>query len=209
MKDVKFNFNINEKRIYNTEEIIEDFSEYFGIEFSEMKEYFKNYHAIPKETLYNCIITNMDKIVDVKSDLVHDLMEKWRQEYESLKRYLIIISENAKLYLLSLEYMANLKDIRDQYEEVEVLIEKLNIYHLGKAVTGESVNTIFLNLSSLFLLFQNTLEQIEKFETEHIQLLDSLMVKHIEEGTQAFRSAPVKQNTHLKLTLQNNQKYSK
>lgn len=197
MKNVKFSFNINVKKIYNAEEVIRDFPKYFGIEFSKMKDNFKNYKTITREEMDNYIKANFDKMAESRAVPVQEIIIKRSRDYDYLKKVLSILSENAKTYLLTLEYMANLEDIRDQKKELEEIIEKLNIYHLGKAVTGESINTIFLNLAHLILNFQNTLEKMNNLETYHIQTVDSFMINYMGERAYPVSIVSDDQNDQL------------
>ena len=197
MKNMKFNFDINAKKIYNAEEIVKDFPKYFGIEFSKMKENLKNYKTITKDDMINYVKTNHEKMAESKSTPIQEIIEKRRLDYDYFKKVLAILSDNAKIYLLSLEYMANLENIREQTEEIEEVIEKLNIYHLGKAVTGESINNIFLHLAHLLIFFQTTLEKINNLETYHIQTLDSFAINYMGESAYPVSIVSEAQNAHL------------
>ncbi len=176
MSDLKFCFDIDQRTPYNAKDIIDNFSNYFGISFEEMKNYFNEYKIITKEELYNYIKNNRSKMFEKDSTSLNRILETRTIDYEYFKEVLEILSSDANQYLSLLEYVANLENMMDQVEEKELLLKKIDIFHYAKVLTGESVNKIFLDLAHLLIPFQEMLKRINNFETYHYQSVDSFML---------------------------------
>ena len=141
-----------DKKLYNINEVVDNFSEYFDMSLEEMINYFSNYSITTKEEFLSGINLLNNECVYLK-EIVNNKMV----EYDYYCKVLEILSSKALTYLMMIKYLCNSKEKNGEYEQI---LEEAQIYHYSSVVIGEGVNKFLVVLFHLLNKFSNTLEVI-------------------------------------------------
>lgn len=178
MRDVKFYFDLDKRRLYSASDIVNHFENYTGVSFQKLLDYFENYQIISKSSLYSYISDNIEKIKDHKFVSKEKVIERRLKDYQYFQVVLANLSLSSIICLRLLEYLANLNEIRNQNEDYEELLDKLELFHYGRVLSGEGVSKLFFVLSRLYNHFQEFLEKANCLQTYQTQTVDSFMLNY-------------------------------
>ena len=162
---IKKDYSFVDEKIYSAkEEVVEKFSNYFGMEFKEMIKMFSEYSIISEEKLANTGKNSKNTI----------------RCYHLLKQQLAILSHKAINYLKLLQYIANDDNVCYEDEWFETILEQLRIFHFGQGMTGAAINELLIPLRNIQNQFQSLLNQINHLNFYQGQMLDELGMSYEE-----------------------------
>lgn len=144
--------------------VINEFSLYYGMNFSEMREYFTNYEVITFEDISNYLAK------EKKSFELSEIIDNRKKEYSYYKDVLKILSDKALNFLDLLEYLS-VSNVCNKDDIYEKQLEDLKIYHCSSVLMGDDIKRILLVLFNIKKKFDDILENInnkEKYLNERI-----------------------------------------
>ena len=138
-------------KLYNMQEVISKFGEYYGKTFEELEHYFSNYSIIEKEE----VIKYLEDIYQ-DSPYLQNILKNRQLEHDYQEKTLKILSAKATTYLSLIDYICNGKE-KDKYKEK--VLEDIEIYHYSSIVTGRDINRLMVALSHLIINFNIFLDR--------------------------------------------------
>lgn len=151
MEIFKVTKNYEMDKLYNMQEVISKFGEYYGKTFEELEHYFSNYSIIEKEE----VIKYLEDIYQ-DSPYLQNILKNRQLEHDYYEKTLKILSVKATTYLSLIDYICNGKEKDIQKEKV---LEDIEVYHYSSIVTGRDINRLMVALSHLIINFNIFLER--------------------------------------------------
>ena len=168
-------YNIDKEKIYNLKDILDNFTNYYGISFNNLKNLFAKYEIISLEIVENYILGNKNRMYETKFENEIDakkIFEKRVIDYKYFKKTLKILSNKGLKYLELLEYIGNMECDLERISQKEELLNELDIFHYGSILKGNDILKLLKKLNNVINSFNNTLHKINSLETYNNQTID-------------------------------------
>ncbi len=190
-------YGIDDERIYNLKDIINNFSNYFGFSFEELNNIFANYEILTYDAIGKYIRDYKNKMFEFKFDRnidVSEILKKRKVDYDFFKKTLAILSAKGLRYLELLEYMGNMNSDIDRVDEFESVIEELGIFHYGSILKGIDINRLLSKINNIINLFDDNLDKINSLSTYDSQNIDNFALIMGGDGLYPLESLVAKDN---------------
>ena len=166
---------LNDEKIYHVGQVIENFSDYFGISSEEITSLFINNQTITKEELIDYIMKNQDVMAENQYRRrigIHYIVQERLIDYYLLNQKLTILKHKGMNYLSLLQYVAQIPDLFHEDEFYELIFETLNISHYGKGMLGKHLKQLLIPLANIVKEIKILIEQTNNLENYHRQKFD-------------------------------------
>ena len=151
----KCNNYLEDNKVYNLQNVLDDFSNYFGMSFLEVENLFFDYKMIDKKLICNSIYS--------------------MEIYYYFQSYLAILSHKAIRYLMILKYIATDNNVCEEDEWYEAILKNLGIFHFGRIMSGSEINKILICLANTMNEFQSVLKFANSFDSYSYDNLDKII----------------------------------
>lgn len=158
------------EKIQNVEELINHFSQYFGINFEEMKQVFLNCNFISETDIVNYIKNNKEKMWENQAQMnvdINIIITSRIQYYQQMKNKLLILANRGLNYLEIINYIANSLNIFEENKFYETILKKLDLFHYGKHMMVEDINYLINTITHIYQEYSKLLRKINHLETYH------------------------------------------
>ena len=161
--------------VYNVIDIINNFKEYFGIDFTTLlKEFYnKNEEVISQKEVINYCKNNYSNLNEsrIHKNINKNIIAKRIYDYNIYYKKINIYKNKGQQLLNILLYLQNNNNIKN--EEYEKIIKELDINHYNNIIVGRDLIRILEALSNIINNYKENIKKINNYETYNIQNYDT------------------------------------
>lgn len=175
-KSIIRDYLFDNDKIYNVEDVVNNFSSYFGISFEEMVKLYSNYSIIDEVDVWNYVFYNFDKMYECSIGFYGKeiITSKRLRDYFYYKELLAVLGHKGINYLNVLKYVADSNNIFAEDDFYEKALENLEVFHFSKGMTGKHLNKIMIALYHIMNEFKSNLKEINRLDGYDRQRVNEL-----------------------------------
>lgn len=168
------NYLFDNDKIYNVEDVVNNFADYFGISFNEMVWMYSNSSIRKKEEIIEYVYSELDKMYEKNIGIYdkEEVVNKRINDYLFYRERLSILAHKGNNYLSILNYVSKTESILSEDDFYEKVLNNLEVFHFSKGMTGKHLNKIMIALYHIMNEYKFNLNEINNLEKYNNQRFD-------------------------------------